>query len=143
MKNRILLILAIILIAVTPLAAETSKNETFKMVLYFLGPALATIGGVLAQRLFKKLGIDISKDEVEKAINKIIAYIVDVEKQAQKSPTKLTGDQKFDQVVAKANRLPKKQKSALIAKYGSIEDAVEVVFQQTAVALKNKMLKTA
>jgi hypothetical protein len=131
--KRILFILFLLLLFI-PLTASASNDlvDLTKTILMILSPVIVGAFTALTAKLFKFLGINVDNTIIERCFAEIIQFILEME-----SKTTLTSQEKFSKVVDKTySMLSKKEQAVLVKRYGSIENAVEVCFQGTAVALK-------
>ena len=140
MKKSIFVILMMVLMSIPLMAASGGDwSDLTKTILTILSPVIVGAFSALTYKLFKVLGITVDGDIVERCFAEIIQFIIEME-----SKTTLTASEKFNKVVDKTYAtLTKKQQAVLIKKYGSIENAVEVCFQGSAVALKSSKTRTA
>lgn len=139
MKKSILLIALMILTFFLVAADGGNWADLTKTILMILSPVIVGAFTALTAKLFKFLGINVDNTIIKRCFAEIIQFILEME-----SKTTMTANEKFNKVVDKTYAmLSKKEQAVLVKRYGSIENAVEVCFQGTAVALKKSKSNVA
>ncbi|HNX38860.1 MAG TPA: hypothetical protein PL124_11145 [Candidatus Cloacimonadota bacterium] len=134
MKKVLLLVIMMIALAI-PLLAVSETTQIVNQLLLILSPVIVGVVGALAQKLFKLMGISVDNTMLEGILAKILELIV---KQEQMHGT-ASGADKLKAVTNQAYAtLSKKEQKLLEKRYGSVETAVQVAFEGSSVALKNR-----
>ena len=129
--KRTILIVILMLMAVCLMASTKTSSEVLNNILIALSPILLAGATVLGQKLMKVLGINVEDSILTKVFAEILALIVEYEGKNMES------EKKFNNVVDKTYALLSKKQKALVEKrYGSIENAVQVMFDQSYVSKK-------
>ena len=131
---RYMLIVVIMLAAVLLCAAEAGKSNIWGNMLLLISPVLAAVVGKLTSKLFKKLDIDIQDSVLEGVFAELFRLIAS----AETKKTSLSGEERFKMVVDNAYaKLSKKSIGLLEKRFGSVENAVQVAFEQSYVSRKS------
>ena len=129
--KRTILIVILMLMAVCLMASTKTSSEVLNNILIALSPILLAGATVLGQKLMKVLGINVEDSILTKVFAEILALIVEYEGKNMES------EKKFNNVVDKTYALLSKKQKALVEKrYGSVENAVQVMFDQSYVSKK-------
>lgn len=129
--KRLFLILILVLMAFAMMASTKTSSELLNNLLLIMSPIIVAGATMLGQRVMKWLGINIEDTVISKMFAEILRLIIEYEGKD------ITAAKKFTNVVNKAYSLANKKEKAIIEKrYGSIENFVEVVFDQSHVSKK-------
>jgi hypothetical protein len=96
-------------------------------------PIVVLIVSPLLVRLFKKLGIDLTTDQLDPILVKIIELIARVE---EKYPNAVGSEKKAKVIDLALETLSQKELNKIQKKYGKVETAVQAAFERSAIALK-------
>ena len=134
MNKRIFVFIVLLAVAVAAMpAVDFGENPALRNA---LAPLAVILLVPLAKRLFSWLGIQIGDSVIEGVLIRIIEEIINVESKYRPLPGT---DKKRLVVKTVEGMLGKREKAAIMKKYGSLETAVQAAYERSSVLAKRDM----